>query len=148
MTDPVTLAPSAHPDAAPSSGNASETNLTQTRQGGNRQRPNTINPTNAANFEGDCPTLSAVLGLRVERLNKKLPFHQFIEKVYYHAVSTYKDRGDLHSLFFDLENPLDSLVSTYQPIKPEPVDNNDETVDEVDHEIYKEEIKQFVQNKN
>ena len=140
-SDPVTLAPIAHLDAVPSSGNASETNLTRTRQGGNRRRSNTINPTNAANFEGDCPTLSAVLGLRVERLNKKLPFHQFIEKVYYLVVSTYKDGGDLHPLFFDLESPLDSLVSKHRPIKPEPVDKEDETVDEVDHEIYKEEIK-------
>ena len=85
--------------------------------------------------------------MRVEQLNKKLPFHQFVEKVYYHAVTTYKDGGDLHPLFFEFENPLNSLVNKHWPIKREPVDYKDETVDEVDLEIYKEEIKQFMQRK-
>ena len=143
--DPVILTPSAHLDTVPSSGNASETNLD--RQGGNRQRSNNINPTNAANLEGDCPSLSAVLGLRVERLNKKLPFHQFTEKVYFHAFSTYKDGGDLHPLFFDFDDPLNSLVTKHRPINPEPISNEDESIDEVDPEIYKEEIKQFIQRK-
>ena len=43
----------------------------------------------------------------------------------------------MHHLFFELENPLNLLVNKHQPIKPEPVDKEDDTVDEVDLEIYK-----------
>ena len=67
--------------------------------------------------------------------------------MHFHAVSTYKDGGDLHPFFFDFDDPLNSLVTKHRPIKPEPISNNDESIDEVDHEIYKEEIKQFVQKK-
>ena len=102
--DPVLSSTNAQPDAAPSSGTIGETDPPRARQGGNQQSPNNINPTNTANFEGDRPTLTEVLGLRVEGLTKKLPFHQFVEKVYYHAVTTYKDGGDLHPLFFELKN--------------------------------------------
>ena len=111
--DPATSAPSLHPDPVPSSGNAGKTNAVQNRQGNNRRRQNNVNPVNAQNFEGDCPSLSTVLGLRVERLNKKLPFHQFVEKVYFYAVSTYKDGSDLHPLFFNFEDPLNSLITKH-----------------------------------
>ena len=104
-------------------------------------------PTNPSNFDDKCPSLGTFTGLRVEHLNKRLPFHWFLEKVYYHAVIRYKDGGDLHPLFFNFVDSLDSLVTKHCPIKPESNVSDNISVDEVDMPIYKEEVKQFVQVK-
>ena len=60
--------------------------------------------------------------IRVEKFDKKLPYHQFIEKVYFYMVSNYKDGGDLYPLFTSLIYPLNTLVTQHRPIKPEPGD--------------------------
>lgn len=82
--------------------------------------------------------------LRVKRLTKKLPFHQFVEKVYYHAVTTHRDEGDLHPLFFDLVDPLNYLITKHSLVKPEPNSDNNDSIDNVEIKTYKEEIKQFM----
>lgn len=81
-----------------------------------------------------------------EKLHKKLSFHQFTEEAYYHIVSEYKDGGDLFSLFKHLGNPYNDLAKD-MPIKPELDKEGDQSVVETENEIYKEEIKQFVQHK-
>ena len=103
--------------------------------------------TNPANFDDEYPSLGFVIWLRVEYLNKRLSFHQFLEKVYYHAITTYKDGGDLHTFFFNLTDFLDSLVTKHCPIKPESDNSEGVSVDEVDMEMYKEEIKKIVQRR-
>ena len=85
------------------------------------------------------------MGLRVERQTKKLPFHQFVEKVYYHAVTTHRDKGGLHPLFFI--DPLKFLITKHRLVKPEPKCDNNDSTDNVEIKIYKEEIKQFMHRK-
>ena len=85
------------------------------------------------------------MALRIERFNKKIPFHQFIKKVYFYIVTNFKDGGDLYPLFHGLTNPVELLLKKHKPLPP--VKREDEPIDDVDMEIYKEEIKQFVQRK-
>ena len=112
----------------------------------NCRRNTTHVQANPTNFEGSSGTLNCVLGMKAEKLHKKLPFHQFSEKVYYHIVSEYKDGGDLYSLFKNLGDPYDDIAKD-MPVKPELDDDEDQSVIDTENEIYKEEIKQFVQRK-
>ena len=117
-----------------------------------RRNNNNINvlSTNPAGYEGECPAHGSILGMRVEKFHKKLPFHQFTEKTYFYIVTNYKDGGDLYPLFNGMEDPLKVLIKRHKPVKPEPSsdeEDDDSSLDSVDKEIYREEVKQFVQRK-
>ena len=62
-----------------------------------------------------------------------------------YIVSNLKDGGDIQPLYATLTDPNLNCAAKYKLVKPE----SDETgeVDEVDQEIYREEVKQFVQLK-
>ncbi len=134
---PQAIPNSATPDVVTSSSSAGRGRVQ------NRRRNTTHIQSNATNFEGSSGTLNCALGMKAEKLHKKLPFHQFSKKVYYHIVSEYKDGGDLYSLFKNLGDLYDDIAKD-MPIKPELDDDEDQSVIDTEKEIYKEEIKQFV----
>ena len=101
---------------------------------------------NLSTFKGECSDLGVILALQIEHFNKKLPFHQFIEKEDFYIVTNFKDRGDLYLLFHGLINLVDTILKKHKPIKPLKKEDNGAS-DDVDLEIYKEEIKEFVQRK-
>ena len=61
-------------------------------------------------------------------------------------MSNLKDGGDIQPLYATLTDPNDNFTSKYKPIKPKHDDAGE--LDEVDMEIYREEVKQFVQRKS
>ena len=85
------------------------------------------------------------MALCSEKFDKKVQFQVFLEKLGTYIVSNRKDGGDIQPLYANLTDPSDNLVAKYKPAKPEYDVSGD--VDEVDMEIYREEVKQFVQRK-
>ena len=57
-----------------------------------------VNLSNPANYKGECEKVGAVLGLRAERLYKKVSYEQFIEKLCNHIVQAYADGADIKVL--------------------------------------------------
>ena len=92
--------------------------------------------TNSATYEGKCTELCFVLGLRVERFNKKHRYHQFSKNAYYHIVLNFKDGGYLHPLCFDLLHLLDVLSIKHKSNKSELIEDY-KSVEEFDMDIYK-----------
>ena len=62
-------------------------------------------------------------------------------------ISNFKDGGDIQPLFVDLVDPTKEFQNKNKPVKPEDDSNEENAADEVDQEIYKEEIKQFANTK-
>ena len=66
--------------------------------------------------------------------------------MYFYVVKKFKDGGDLYPLFHGLANLVEALLKKHKPSPPVKRED-DEPIDDVDVEIYKEEIKEFVQRK-
>ena len=90
-------------------------------------------------------TSDTFLALCSEKFDKKVQFQVFLEKLGTYIVSNLKDGGDIQPLYANLADPNDNFVAKYKPTKPD-YDASGE-IDEVDMEIYREEVKQFVQRK-
>ena len=110
-----------------------------------RRRNNRIITTDSQSYQGECKDIGFILGLRSEKFDKKVQFQVFLEKLGTYIVSNLKDGGDIQPLYATLTDPSENFTSKYKPIKPEYDDIGE--VDEVDMEIYREEVKQFVQRK-
>ena len=133
-------APSASPSPAPVQSSTRSRQNQRRRQ----QRPTLSNPTL---YSGENESIGVILALRAERFDKKVSFQEFIDKVSNYVVSNFKDGGDIQPLFVDLIDPTKEFQTKNKPVKPEEVDEEENPTDEVDQEIYKEEVKQFVQRK-
>ena len=133
-------APSASPSPAPVQSSTRSRQNQRRRQ----QRPTLSNPTS---YGGENESIGVILALRAERFDKKVSFQEFIDKVSNYVVSNFKDGGDIQPLFVDLIDPTKEFQTKNKPVKPEEVDEEENPTDEVDQEIYKEEVKQFVQRK-
>ena len=131
------------PDPAASSSVNTRGQLTQSRCRGGASN---IISSNSTTFEGSCSALGYILGMRVEKFQRKLPFHQFTENVYFYTVAEYKDGINLYPLFKHFEDPMDNLASEI-PIKPEIDKDANPAIAEAEKEVLKKEIKQFVQRK-
>ena len=108
------------------------TNLPRPQNTGQRRPPKSNSSvSNPSNYEGECSDLGVILALRIERFNKKIPFHQFIEKVYFYIVTNFKDGGDLYPLFHGLTNPVELLLKKHKPFPPVKRED-DEPIDDVD----------------
>ena len=116
------------------------------RNGGNRRRGGNqrIAASNPTSYVGECEDIGIVLALRSERFDKKVSFVRFMEKMSNYVISNLKDGGDVQSLFIKYQDPTNAFITANKPVKP---DENDPDVDEADVDIYKEDIKQFVQRK-
>ena len=108
-----------------------------------QQRPTTSNPTS---YVGKNESVGIILALRLEHFDKKVSFQEFTDKVANHVVPNFKDGGDIQPLFMDLIDPTREFQVKNKTIKPE-TNEDEENSDKVDLEIYKEEMKQFVQRK-
>ena len=92
---------------------------------------------NPIGYEGDAPEVGAILGLKYERFHKKVPFSQFVEKVYGYVLSNFKDGGDMKAVFKDFKDPLVALQTNHMPLAIE--DPN-----EIEKEIQRERVRQYV----
>ena len=120
----------------------------QQRSRGNqnsRRRNNQIITTNAQSYQGECEDIGYIMRLRSEKFDKKVQFQVFLEKLGIYIVSHLKDGGDIQPLYAILSDPNIDFAAKHNPIKPKSGEGGE--IDEVDHEIYREEVKQFVQRK-
>ena len=106
-----------------------------------QQRPTMSNPTS---YSGENDSIGVILALRAEHFDKKVSFQEFVDKVSNYVVSNFKDGRDIQPLFVDLVDPTKEFQNKNKPVKPEDDSNEENPTDEVDQEIYKEEVKQFV----
>ena len=82
------------------------------------------------------------MALRFEKFEKKVQFQVFIEKFSTYVISNLKDGGDKQYMYKDFKVPTSDFQTMNKPIKPDP--STDPNVDEVDVDLYREEVKQFV----
>ena len=99
-----------------------------------------VNPSNPADYEGECEKVGAILGLRSERLHKKVSYEQFIEKLCNYIVQAYADGADIKVLLMKGRDPIEAYEDKFMP---SPLSNEDKD-NPVKDAILKEEIKQFV----
>ena len=86
---------------------ASETNQTQnsssnsnnnSRRGNINNRSNnntTVQSSDGALFEGGCPEINGVVGLRTEKINKKVPFSVFTEILADYVITELRHSSDI-----------------------------------------------------
>ena len=110
-----------------------------------RRRNNQIITTNDQSYQGECEDIGYILGLRLEKFDKKVQFQVFLEKLGVYIVSNLKDSGDIQPLYATLSDPNIDFAAKHKPIKPKSDEGGE--VNEVDREMYREEVKQFVQRK-
>ena len=94
--------------------NISNSNNSRNSNRNNRNRDKVI-LTNPVNYEGETKGVGAVVGLRYEKFHKKLPFSQFVDKVYFYVISNYKHGGDLKPIFKNLEDPMSEFEIKNMP---------------------------------
>ena len=80
-------------NATPDLARSSTTHWNRSGQSRCAEKHNVIS-TNLVTYEGECKNLGFILGLRVEGFNKKLPFHQFVEKVYHNNIVFTRSQQD------------------------------------------------------
>ena len=126
--------------------NVNEGNTTKSRGGNNTQQNmnSVVNPSNPADYEGECKKVGAILGLRSECLHKKVSYEQFIEKLCNYIVQAYADGADIKVLLMKGRDPIEAYKDKFMP---SPLSNEDKD-NPVKDAILKEEIKQFVARKN
>ena len=72
-----------------------------------------------------------------EKFNKKLPFSQFVDKVYYYVISYFKECGDLKPIFKKLQDTMSKFETKHMPSAMENPNN-------IQKEIQKEQVKQYI----
>ena len=110
-----------------------------------RRRGNRVITTNNQLYKGECEDIGYILALRSEKFDRKVQFKIFLEKLGTYIISNLKDGGDIQPLYTNLVDPNDNFTTKYKPTKPDYGTSG--IIDEVDLEIYREEVKQFVQRK-
>ena len=100
---------------------------------------------NSVSYKGQCEEIGVLLALRLEKFDKMVQFQVFIEKFDTYVISNLKDGGDIQCMYKEFKDPTEDFQSINKPVKPD--SSTDPTVDEVDVDLYKEEVKQFVQCK-
>ena len=136
---------SSEPSPMPDQGTASNPSSSSRRGGGARRRQQRQISNNPTSYTGQCEEIGAILALRSERFDKKVQFQVFMEKMDTYVISNLKDGGDIQCVFTDMKDPTNAFQDANKPVKPAKDDFGG--VDEVDQEIYKEEVKQYVQRK-
>ena len=136
---------SSEPPPTTDPGTVLNPNSSSRRGGGARRRQQRQTSNNPTSYTGQCEEIGVILALRSERFDKKVQFQVFMEKMDTYVISNLKDGGDIQCIFTDMKDPTDVFQEANKPVKPAKDDFGG--VDEVDQEIYKEEVKQFVQRK-
>ena len=84
------------------------------------------------------------MALKHEKLDKKVQFQVFVDKVGNYAYSNVKNGGDLIPLFKDMADPKQEFDDKRKPQKL----SEDKMKDSLEVDIYKEEIKIYVTSKS
>ena len=103
-----------------------------------RRQPRQIT-SNSFSYKGQCEEIGVLLALRSEKFEKKVQFKVFIEKFSTYVISNLKDGGDIQCMYKDFKDPTSDFQTMNKPIKPDP--STDPSVDEVDVDLYIEEVK-------
>ena len=94
-TTPTT--PASEPSQAQNNNN--NTNSRRNNRNNNNSRSNNNNTTvlssDAASFEGGCPEINGVVGLRTEKINKKVPFSVFTEILADYVITELRHASDI-----------------------------------------------------
>ena len=105
----------------------------------NPSNQTTTQHTDPSPLKGNISEIGAVLGLKYEMFKRRAPsFETFLEKVSVYVISNLKDGGDTKSVFRKIEDPTPTFRAKNKPKAPDIIADN------VDKDIYKEEIKIFV----
>ena len=89
--------------------NNNETCRRNNNNNSSRRQQNTIQLTNPRNYEGSIADVGAILALKHEKLDKKVQYQVFTEKIGNYVYSNIKNRGDLIPLFSNPKNPMDTF---------------------------------------
>ena len=73
---------------------------------------------NPINYEGECSEVGAILGLKVEKFNKKASYEVFIEKVSNYIVKKYTDGADIKTLLIEGKDPVEEYEINNMPKDP------------------------------
>ena len=106
----------------------------------NSRSSTTVQLSNPKNYEGSIAEIGAILALKFEKLDKKVQFQVFIDKVSNYVYSNIKNGGDLIPLFKDMVDPETKFKSKRKPIKLDEAQKDDE----LEKDIYKEHVKVYV----
>ena len=99
------------PSTVPETSNRPSRN-SNSRSGSNsrgRNNNNIVQNTDGNNFEGACTDINAVVALRTERMNKKVPYIIFTERVADYVLLEITFGSDLESCIRFLDNPKDGF---------------------------------------
>ena len=141
------ITPAAPPASGGTTTNNSEAPRNNNRRNNtnsNRINSNIVQLTNPKTYEGAIKEIGAIMGLKHEKLDKKVHFQIFTDKVSNYIYSSVTNGGDLIPLFSDLEDPIDQFNAKRKPSPMTDAQNADPT----EVEIRKEEIKLFVARRN
>ena len=101
-----------------------------------------LQSTSSRDFEGATPKIGGVMGLRSENVTKKINYDSFCEKLGIYVMNELRD-GD--AIVEATKNPAADIISDFEMNnKPQAVDS---TASDVDKEIHKEEIKEYVKDR-
>ena len=90
-------------------------------------------------FEGANPEVGAVLGLKSEKITKKIPFNQFREKLVEHIKSTFTHSRDIACVVKKMVDPMTDFDTRNKPADVDPT-----TASIADKYIFEAQIKQYV----
>ena len=90
---------------------------------------------------GQCsiPEVGRILALKHEKLDNKLQFQVFMEKMGTYVLSTFKDGGDIVPLFTKIVDPKPDFIKERRPVAL----TEKELLDPVEYDIYKARIKSY-----
>ena len=107
-----------------------------------RNRYAVLQSMSSRDFEGATPKIGGVLGLCSENVTKKINYDSFCEKLGIYVMNELKE-GD--AIVEVTKNPKADILSTFEADnKPDPVDSS---ASDVDKEIHKEEVKEYVKDR-
>ena len=134
----------APPTSSNAQNNAFGNNPTSSRSNMNRGRNNRstnniMQSSEGASFEGACPDIGGILGLRSERINKKLPFSVFTEKLADYVGAEIKYGRDLETCIKLMQDPRKGFEERH---KPPPLTVEEPTFD--DKYLQQEKLKRYI----
>ena len=149
-TATATPAPPAQSGGGGNSNSNSNSNSRRNRNGNSRNnnRSNnnsatTVQSTEGSSFEGGCPDVNAVVGLRTEKINKKVPFSVFTERLADYVITELKHASDIELSIRVLADPYQGFVERH---KPQPLMFENPSFDE--KYMQQERIKSYIVREN
>ena len=114
--------PSATPVANETSGTTTSSSSSRNTGNGNNSRArrrtegsSTVQGSDGSTFEGGCPEIGAVVGLRTEKITKKVPFSVFVEKLADYVITTFKHAADIEQSIRCMVDPFEDFTDTHKP---------------------------------